>query len=397
VLAAGRELARAGERIVLYRRAGRALPRSVNGPWDWPPIRRTRRVDPRASAAMTITPAWGLSAAPSRAGPFGRGGPWAEESAEVERVYGAGSTLHVSLEEFARTLTTAREERERFREGGVRARDLGKRVAGARRAGEREEFRRAFARFRAFDRPNVLHLFATFRRDGAFARAFPAAVQTGPLWPRVFDGPPHRPHREWVWYASPSSAEAIAPEVARGLGRLPDPPKLWMRAPRAGAVPPPVVDVERTVRPLPPARWRRRFARAELRIVTGSRTLLEALELGGPFLYFNGTLGRGSARRRHRPEKLRELLSAFRASGAPTDLTKDLADFGSGRRVSAIVERAARRGGGWARFPARVDPQGFRPPYDDLGRLLVAVARALARAPHDAEGIVARTRTGSLL
>jgi hypothetical protein len=395
VLAAGRELARAGFRIRLYRRPGRPLPRSVDGPWDWPIHQRTGRLEPCSPAALTITPAWGISAAPSRPGALGRGGAWEAEADDIERSYGAASTVHVSLEEFARTLTPAEEDRERLREGGVRARDLGRRLSSSRRSGERATLAAEFARFRAFDRPNVLHLFAGMAPHPAFRRRFPEAVETGPLWPRSFR-PGRGPRRnEWVWYASPASAETIAPEVERGLAEIPHAPRLVIRTDRAwrGTVSP-----SRTQwigGPVDARSWRRRFRTADLRIVTGSRTLLEALEVGGPFLYFNGALGEGTRRRRHRPEKLQELLRALRARGAPTDLVKDLADFGSGRRVGAVVARAARRAGGWSRFPRGIGPTGFPPPYADAGRLLTRAARALARAPRDARGVVARLRAGS--
>ena len=401
VLAAGRGLAHAGFRTILYRARGRPLPRSVDGPWDWPRVERRERVVRRAPAALTVSAAWGVSAGPSRPGPYGRGGPWEVESREVERVYGSGSTVHVSLEEFARTLRSSAEDRERLREGGVPHRALVRRLARSQRSGETERLRAAFVRFRAFERPNVLHLFATFRADPGFAREFPAAVQTGPLWPRRFTRGTGRGRRtgrpEWVWYASPASAERLAPEVVRGLAGARPPIRLYIRTDRRWTVPLPARWVELGYGPQDPAAWRRRFASAELRIVTGSRTLLEALELGGPFLYFNGILGEGSRRRRHRPEKVAALLAVARAGGVAPDLRRDLADFARGRRVREVVRNASRHRGGWARFPVSIGAVGFRPPYEDAGRLLVAVARALARAPDEAAGIVAKVRSGSPL
>jgi hypothetical protein len=397
VLAAGRALARAGFGIRLYRRTDRPLPPSVDGPWDWPPIERCARLAPRSPAALTVAPAWGISAAPHRDEPFGRGGPWAIEVAEIERAYGPDATLHASLEEFARTLPPEAEARERFREGGVRSRSIAARARAAAASGETAAFRAAFARFRAFDRPNVLHLFATLERSSAFARSFRSAVQTGPLWPdRVRSTARRRPTgaHEWVWYASPASAEAIAPAVLEGIAAARAGVRLTVRTDRPWHPLPGERPVTVAVGPWPASTWRHRFGSADLRIVTGSRTLLEALEVGGPFLYFNGTLGSGAARRRHRPEKLRALLALARALGVPSDLRRDLADFGRGRRVAAVVARAARRAGGWRRFPHRWRPIGFPPPYDDAGRLLVEVARALARRPGDAAGVVAAVRSG---
>jgi len=385
--------------VRLYRRPGRPLPRHVDGPWAWPPHRRIDRLPPAAGAALTVSPAWGISAAPAGPPPLGRPGPWAEEAADIERAYGSDRTIHVSLEEFARTLTVREETVERFREGGVRARAIPSAAARARRRGEVATFDRAFRRFRAFDRANVLHLFASFRRDRRFARQFPEAVQTGPLWSGRIDG--RRPVRRrrsapapWVWYASPASAEAIFPEVAAALRSGPTPRALIVRSPRSWrTAPPPGVVVSTT--PWAPAVWRRRFEDAPVRIVTGSRSLLEALELGRPFLYFNGVLGDGPARRRHRPEKIVALLARARRARWPVDVRRDLADFARGRRLGEVVRRAADRRGGWGRPWPRVRPEGFSPPFDDGGAVVVAAARALAQPGASAAEIVADLRSRS--
>jgi hypothetical protein len=397
-LAAGRRLARAGVRVRLYRSPGLALPRSVDGPWDWPPLERVDRLIPRGTAALTVTPAWGVSAAPSRPGAYGRGGPWEKEAAAIEAAYGAERVVHVSLEEFARTLTPTEENLERFREGGVPARAIGARLRAARGSGEVARFRSAFRRFRAFDRPNVLHLFATLRPDPAFGREFPEAVQTGPLWPERFRarrvtstsaGP-----AEWVWYASPASAERIAPAVVAGLASAAPELRLWILTPRPWEVELPSDRVDVVSTPVPVAEWTTRFARARLRIVTGSRTLLEAMELGGPFLYFNGTLGRGARTRRHRPEKLTSLLELAARQGVGVPLRTDLADFARGRRVREVVERAATGADGWTKFPRRWPISTFGPPFDRAGELLVRVARSLGRPDTRAADLVRQVRQG---
>ncbi len=395
-LAAGRHLARAGFPIRLYRRAGHPWPRSVEGPWDWPPLERLATLSRAGSAALTVTPAWGVSAAPSRPGAYGRGGPWEEEVAEIERAHGADRVLHVSLEEFARTLSLARENRERLREGGVRARALGARLRAARRSGEVETFRAAFRRFRAFDRPNVLHVFATFRRDAGFAREFPEAVQTGPLWPGRFravrGARRERTTNEWVWYASPASAERIAPAVAAGLAAADPRTRLTIQTPRPWTVRLDAARVDVVSRPVSPEEWSSRFARARLRIVTGSRTLLEAMELGAPFLYFNGSLGEGARAHRHRPEKLTALLDLARDAGVDPSLRRDLADFASARRVREVVERAATGADTWSAFPRRWPVPSFEAPWNDAGELIVKVARALGRPGASAPEIVRRVR-----
>ena len=399
VLAAGRYLAQAGFSSVLYREGNRPLPPNVDGPWEWPPkMRRRASVRCRAGAALTVAPSWGVSAGPSRPVRFGRGGPWEVEARSIEAAYGPDRTLHVSLEEFARTLSSRAETRERLREGGVPARAIGPRLRAAEAAGEIDAFRSAFRRFRMFDRPNLLHLFTTFRPDGAFGREFPEAVQTGPL------GSGHRTPaaarrsrskrggaREWVWYASPASAERLAPEVLRGLAGAQPPVRLFVRSPRPWPGLSGASGVEVVASAMPPSRWRARFGGAELRVVTGSRTLIEAMELGGPFLYFNGVLGPGTRRRSHRPEKIRAWLDLARRAGVPRALRKDLDDFARGRRVAKVVRRAARREDGWARFPS-LGASGFSSLRAEASRVLVSVARELSKPGARAPEIVARWR-----
>jgi len=394
VLAAGRHLARAGFPSILYRERDRPLPSSVEGPWEWPRgMTRRTSLRPRAGAAITIAPSWGVSAGPSRPIRFGRGGPWEVEAQAIESAYGADRTVHVSLEEFARTLPSRAETRERLREGGVPSRAIAPRLRAAEAAHEVDAFRAAFRQFRGFDRPNVLHLFATFRANRAFHREFPEAVQTGPLGSGhpLPASAPHARTREWVWYASPSSAERLAPDVIRGLGKVHPPIHLFVRSPRPWPSIAGRPGIEVVSAPIVPARWRERFRHAELRIVTGSRTLLEAMEVGGPFLYFNGMLGQGARRRPHRPEKIRAWLDLARRAGVSRALQRDLADFARGRRVESVVVRAARREDGWARFPT-LAPSGFPPERADAGRVLVAVARELAKPGARASDIVARWR-----
>jgi hypothetical protein len=116
------------------------------------------------------------------------------------------------------------------------------------------------------------------------------------------------------------------------------------------------------------------------------------MEVGGPFLYFNGIFGRGASRRRHRPEKIRAWLDLARRVGVSDDLRRDLADFARGRRVAAAVRRAARQEGGWARFPGSLGPCGFPASHANAERVLVAVARDLARPGARSFEIVARWR-----
>jgi hypothetical protein len=400
VLAAGRVLARAGHAIVLYRPSDRPLPRSVEGPWDWPQHRRLARLEPRAERAITVGAWWGVSAAPARDEPLGRAGPWSWEAAAIESAYGPGRVLHVSLEEFARALTSREQTIERWREGGISMREIRRRLARSETNAEVERFRELYRRFRAFDRPNVLHLVTGFRFSHRFAREFPEAVQTGPLWPGRYVRPPvrrgrsQRPRR-WIWYASPSTSARLSARIASALPSSQPPVQVLVRTPRPWSFPSGDVGVRWASAPiLSPGAWRRRFAEADLRIVTGSRTLLEALELGGPFLYFNGVLGSGPGARVHRPEKLRELLALGRTLRVRSGALRDLADFARLRRVEAVVRSAVRHPDRAPRFPRRPRALGFDPPYDDAGALLVRVAQAFARGDETAARLVGEVRSG---
>jgi hypothetical protein len=396
VLAVGRRLGRAGWPLLLYRRPGRSMPPSVAGPWHWPPVRRVRRLAPRASHALTVTPWWGVSASPDFE-PAARPGPWSIETGDVERAYGRSRVVHLSLEEFARTLASRAQTLERWREGGISRRRMAIQLRRRSTVGEIRAFHDAYRRWRAFDRPNVLHLFTGFRRSPGFAREFPEAIQVGPLWPergapiRRGTGPPR-----WTWYASPSTSDRLAAEIAAGLPRPAPgsaPIEIEVRGPRRFELPLGPGVRWRWRGPMAFAEWQRRFHRADLRLVTGSRTLLEAIVDGGPFLYFNGVLNRGARTRRHRPEKIVELLAVWRGHGVSKALRNDLADFSRLRNVAAIAARA-RQDPAWAgRFPARSASVSFGPGREDAGRLIEDWARAWAESRAPAEEFVGELRT----
>lgn len=395
---AGRRLRDAGFPVFLYE--AKAHPRTplVHRLVAGAPFRRVRapvRANPRA---LVIAPMWGVSAAPARDEPFGRAGEWDPERRELEAAYGVGRVLHVSLEEFARTLTSREETLERYREGGRLHREIRRHLSSPRGRREIQAFHDAYRKFRAFDRAEVLHLFATFRPSVPFAREYPEAVQTGPLWPpraARSGGAPRPAARSWIWYASPSSSARIAPQVHRGLAFARPPVRLTIRGGGRALGPAPA---DRVSEDLPTARaWGREVDAAELRIVTGSRTLLEALSDGVPFLYFNGIVGDGRSQRRHRPEKIRSLLGAWRSEGVRRTLWRDLDAFSRGRRVERVVARAAQDPEFRAGFRPRWRPTGFRAPYEDAGALLVQVASEWAESHRDAPEIVRdwRTRAGT--
>jgi hypothetical protein len=141
------------------------------------------------------------------------------------------------------------------------------------------------------------------------------------------------------------------------------------------------------------AAWSRAFASAGLRIVTGSRTLLEALALGRPFLYYNGTMGDGPRRRRHRPEKVQALLAAWTRAGVPPRIRKDVSDFSLGRRVASIVRSAASDPSWRDGWPPRLAPEAFPAEREDGGRYLSALAREFARGRTTAAELVGLRRS----
>ncbi|MCI4324997.1 MAG: hypothetical protein L3K00_03815 [Thermoplasmata archaeon] len=400
VLDAGRTLASAGYPVALYRAPGRPLPPAVEGPWDWTEIERRSVLSPSAPSALTVSPNWGVSAAPDRPGRLGRGGVWSVEAAAIEREYGPTRTLHVSLEEFARTLPSREENAERWREGGTPAKTIRTLRRGAPFRRDTTEFHDAFRTFRAFDRPNLLHLFQGFAPTPGFSREFPEAVQVGPLWP--FPAPPAgrlrtpRGRWEWVWYASPSSSPRLVSAVDRGLAGS-GVRRVGVRSPRTISVPSDGTVAWSVDAPARSGDWERRFRSAELRIVTGSRTLLEALRVGGPFLYFNGVLGTGGRTHRHRPEKIRALLSVWKSDGVSLRLRRDLDSFSAARRVEEVVRAAATDPTWSADFPERWGPSGYPPDRSDAGGFLVRVAHAFAAGSETSADLVGALRSGRRL
>ncbi|MCI4345314.1 MAG: hypothetical protein L3K07_00945 [Thermoplasmata archaeon] len=389
---AARLLARAGWPILLYRANGRPMPRGTDQSPGRAGERRIGKLRPGAPRAISIGFDWGVSAAPERAGPLGRAGRWANEARELERVYGADRVLHVSLGEFARTLTAREQLFERYREGGRPVRWIRARLGSAPGAREVDEARRLYASFRAFDRENVLHLFPTFLDPPGFRAEFPSAVPTGPLWGEPFPGKVRRRQRSWLWYASPASSVRLFGGFSKLGSKLAHSLEIRWRSHNAVVLP---ADARRLRwRRLPSLdrnAWRGEFQRAGLRIVTGGRSLLEAVQVGGPFLYFNGVTGQGRSVRQHRPEKLGSLLAAWRRDRTGRPVWRDLANFARGRDLPAILERAAERPA-WARaFPARPPRPPYAPPFDSAGTLLERVAEQFASGV-DARTLVSRTR-----
>jgi hypothetical protein len=395
VLDAGDWLRSAGLSPRLYRGAGRPLPVSVDARWGSRLPSAISRLRPNSPRALTVAPNWGVSAAPARDEPLGRAGPWAVEASEIETRYGARRTVHVSLEEFARTLPSKTENAERWREGGTSLRDIERQRKTKSFRTDTGSFHTAFRRFRGFDRPNVLHLFQTFAASRPFAREFPEVVQVGPLWPHRASraGTVRRTVRgRWVWYASPSSSDHLVRAIDEGLQgtRVRE---VVVRSPREIRLPSDSSVQWTRPAPLDPATWGRAFDTAGLRIVTGSRTLLEALALGRPFLYYNGTMGEGIRRRRHRPEKVQALLRVWGTSEVDAGRIRDLADFSRGRRVAEVVRAAATDPLWSAAWPAPPRALGVSPGRAEAGPYLVRLAREWASGAETSDELVARHRS----
>lgn len=365
--AAAATLRAAGYRPRLLRIAPK-LPRGLPGPFRWPPVERSVRR--RAGRALTLTSQFGVSCAPRRPGPLGAPGPWAAEVAAIEASYGRDAVLHVSLEEFARTLSARQQVDERYREGGARPPR-----AGARRGREVREMRGLYRRFREFDRPNLLTLFPTFVPDTAFTREFPEAIQVGPV---VRPGTRRRAargaRRRILWYASPPSAPRIAAALVQGLVDGVVAEELLVRGSHEFPMPTSALRV-RFLGPATPSEWSRIWSDADAAIVTGSRSLLEALADGVPFVYYNGVTGQGARTRRHRPEKIRSLLRLARREGASAARRSELASFSRGQAVRRIASAWSQRTGA----DGPVGPSaGFPPGRASGGAFLIRLARAWA-------------------
>jgi len=402
IRAAAWSLAREGWRVRCFALPTVPVPIAACEWADWPVRRVERRLGAAMGRAVTLSSQFGITAAPARAGAYGRAGPWASTVAALETAYGPEQVLHLSLEEFARNLPAEVQEVERWREGGRSRAQVRRRRSSRSWASAVARMRRLYRRFRSLDRSNLLVLVPTFRASRTYQREFPEAIQCGPLPPADPELSPRpgnpaarrrRGPARWIWYASPSTSDRLLDGLLDGARRAHRPLEIEVHGGRRMDR----LRPDRAVRfvPSPPGSrrgWLRRFRSSDLRLVTGSRSLLEALAVGGPFLYFNGTTGTGPALRAHRPEKIRSLLAVGRQAGVSPRVLRDLGDFARGRRIAAIVTEALDDPEWAGSFPSDFPLGRFPPSFERADRLIGRIVGEWAATAESAREFADRTR-----
>ena len=386
------------------RRDPRAIPLdpSRKGPEPFPPVRALDAPieAPRAVAVVTW---FGVTGRREDAGGDPMPGTLADRFERLERSH-PGGLLILSLEEFG----TARTSREAVTEGLRQAGFSRERIRRTLRLAGGEDrlrrYREAFRRARAGERDDVLHLFPELSPSLPALREFPFALPVGPFSPpggrRPRSPPPSRERLRVVWYASASSAPWLLGPMVRALGHLSRPVELLVRPGPAwgpSVTPPtraPCVRVTE-VGPEGRGRWARRLRSADLRVVGGSQSLVEALWEGVPFLYFNGALPTPSGRSvGFRREKLLSLLRGLTSVPGTRPVARDLRAFADLRGVSGVVRRAA-LSPGWRSRCARLGEgarKGFPPALREGERYLADLVRSFQGTEESVPTFVERVR-----
>ena len=354
------------------------------GPGPFPKILPVTDPVP-AQWAVAVVTWYGLTAEREDARGSPNPGPFAPRFERLRQSY-PRHLLVLSLEEFGTGRTSRAALLENRRQSGV---------VGSPRSVSRhsqELYHAAFVAARAGGRGDVLHLVPEFSPDLPALQEFPFLLPLPPFGERAPVGHRGSPSRtrtrlSVLWYAHAQSSARILPGVLRGLEATGRRVLLLLRSPDGGQEAPPHsppgsrVEVRR-LGPVLPRAWGRLFREADLRIVGGSQTLLEAWNHGGPFLYFNGCLeGPGGKPVGFRREKLLSLLRRWPTAGRST-LRRDLRDFADGRRVEPIVRRALASSAWRSDFlrERRGDrepyPPGLRPSAEYLRRLVEGYAES---------------------
>ena len=336
-----------------------------------------------AQRAVAVVTWYGLTAEREDARGSPNPGPFALRFERLRESYLA-QLLVLSLEEFGTGRTSRAALLENRRQSGV----VGIPHSASRHS--QELYHAAFVAARAGERRDILHLVPEFSPDLPALKEFPFLLPLPPFGERAPAGHAGAPSRTGarlsvLWYARAQSSVRILPDVLRGLEATGRRVLLHLRLPedRPQALPPvsPGSRVEvRRLGPVLPKEWGRLFREADLRIVGGSQSLLEAWNHGGPFLYFNGCLeGPGGKPFGFRREKLLSLLRRWPTAGR-SPLRRDLRDFADGRRVAPIVRRALASSAWRSDFlrERRGDrdpyPPGLHPSADYLRRLVEGYA-----------------------
>jgi hypothetical protein len=409
-----RLLARAGYplyhlRSVTPSREGREDPRAVpldpsrGGPEPFPRVEPLRAPVPSRQAVAVVT--WfGVTARRSDLAGDPMPGPLADRFERLREAHPDG-LLILSLEEFG----TARTSREAVTEGLRQAGLCPRRIRQVLRSPEGKDrlrrYRQAFFRARAGEREDVLHLFPEFFPSLPALREFPFALPIGPFWPprpgrAVARLPATRRTRRVVWYASASSSSRLLGPLLDALGGLSQPVELFVRHGSPWALPDPSSSAGRPVRvvelgPESRPRWEGRLRAADLRVVGGSQSLVEAVSDAVPFLYFNGALrtpAGGSVG--FRREKLLSLLRGSSRRRGERLVARDLRAFADLRGVSGVVRRAL-GSGRWRAGCVRLTRQAGRayPPGLRAGEAyLLSLVRSFERAEGSVEEFVRGAR-----
>ncbi|MDE1820542.1 MAG: hypothetical protein KGJ23_09150 [Euryarchaeota archaeon] len=376
------------------------------GPIRFPPVRRLF-APARRGRAVVLATWWGLSARRSdlEGGPLP--GPLEDAITRIVRSHGAPNVLHVSLEEFGSDQTSLSALDEGLRQAGWSAARRQRALASPQGRRQQCAYHRAFALARAAEREGVVHLSATFSPSLPAMREFPFLLPVAPfglggtaiLRPRVWDrGTSADLARSAViWYASPKSSVGFAPAFLSALkGRSPK-VLLQVRAPPALeekllALPQDDVSVE-VLEELSPSRWRSALDRAHLRVVSGSQSLVEVVRGGGPFLYFNGLVGkpRGPTRA-FRREKLLSLVRALDGLPRAGALSRDLLDFADGRNLRSVLRRALGSEAWREAMRRALAAVVLRLTAMDGDRTLVSIVQEFARSGEAANTFAKRVR-----
>lgn len=396
--------------------AGRRDPRCLpvdpraSGPVRFPPVRRLDR-PLRVGRAVVLTSWWGVSARrrDAEGGPLP--GPLEPVVGPIQQAHGAGNVLVVSLEEFASDQTSTEAMDEALRQAGWDGPRRRRSLTSPEGRSQVAAYHRSFVVARGGDREDVLHLTATFAPHPPALEEFPFLLPVGPFGPRR-PAPGRRPRpartptrpsdrspRVVVWYAAPPSSLAMAERLVPALDRLSRAVELQLRASpavadRIGALATGRV-VVRLLPELAEAAWEERWRSADVRITSGSQTLVEGVRLRLPMLYFNGLVVEpNGTTRAFRREKLVSLLRAMGPSAGRGRYSEDLERFADGEDLEGILRRAFTDAAWRQRATSALGelPMGFPPPLDSGDAYLVAVLRRFAEHRGPVEELVRQLR-----